>query len=124
MFNDRVSSPRGDVVERILKPVRKPEIEEIFDPWDDETYEAFYELVVEESRARREQFGILGWWPIYETQERLEADPEFARRFLITCAAVTAVGAASFAAFVLPHLPWIGPRIERFFAACWAIIGW
>jgi hypothetical protein len=124
MFNDRVSIPRGDLVERILKPVRKPEIEEIFDPWDDETYESFYELVVEESRHRRKRLGILGWWPIYETYERIQADPEFARRCFITGGAFFALAVAAFAAFVLPHLPWIGPRINRLFAACWAIFGW
>lgn len=124
MFNDRMSSPRSDPVERVLKPVRKPEIEEIFDPWDDEDYELFYELVVEESRARRKQLGILGWWPIYETLERLEADPEFARRFVIAGGSVFAAAVAAFAAFVLPHLPWIGPRINRFFDACWSVLGW
>jgi hypothetical protein len=123
MVDDFLCNRRAEACEPVLKRVRKPEVLELFD-MDEEDEEFFLQVILEELQEHRKQLGILGWWPIYETNERLQADPEFARRFLIAFAAVTAVGVAAFAAFVLPHLPWIGPRIERFFAACWAIIGW
>ena len=62
--------------------------------------------------------------PIKELRERTAWDDRFLVRLAVTLMGLFAVGVAAFAAFVLPHLPWIGPRIERFFASCWAILGW
>lgn len=123
MLDDFLCNRRGECREQVLKRVQKHEVLEAFD-MDDEDEDFFYLALVEEMRERRKQLGVLGWWPIYETRERIEADPDFARRFEIACGVLMAAGAAAFAAFVLPHLPWIGPRIERLFAACWALVGW
>jgi len=105
-----------------LKPVRKPEVLELFD-MDEEDEKYFLQAILDDLKEHRRQLGILGWWPIYETHQRIKDEPDFARRFGMVCGGLFAVGVAAFAAFVLPHLPWIGPRIQRFFAAVWGTVG-
>ena len=123
MLDDFLCNRRGGTSPQVLKPVHKPEVLEAFD-MDEEEEDCFYLAIVEELRESRKQLGILGWWPIYETHQRIQEDPDFARRFETVLEVVFAAAAIAFAAFVLPHLPWIGPRINRFFTACWAILGW
>jgi len=62
--------------------------------------------------------------PIKDLRERTRWDDRFLVQLAVSLMGLFAAAVAAFAAFVLPHLPWIGPRIERFFAACWAILGW
>jgi hypothetical protein len=123
MPDDFLCNRREQGRQDLLKPVHKPEVLEAFD-MDEEEEHFFYLAILEQEQEHRKQLGILGWWPIYETHQRIQEDPDFARRFETVLEVVFAAAAIAFAAFVLPHLPWIGPRINRFFTACWAILGW
>lgn len=122
MLDDFLCNRRAKPCEHLLKPVHKPEILEVFD-MDEEDEKFFLLALLADDQERRKQLGVLGWWPIYETHERLKADPEFAGRFENAFTVVTAAVVTVLAAFVLPHLPWIGPPTKRFFAACWSILG-
>ena len=143
-FNDPLPSPslpaeelltsleRFQRMKGLLKsPLRVPHItvEELDDEALDEVcfYEALMwggvETIDSQDSIPSAATMLLECSPIQELRERTAWDDRFLVRLAVTLMGLFAVGVAAFAAFVLPHLPWIGPRIQRFFAAVWTTVG-
>jgi len=124
MLDDFLCNRRGGTSPQVLKPVHKPEVLEAFD-MDEEEEDCFYLAIVEELRESRKQLGILGWWPIYEFNERIRFDEAFARRVAIVEVIIGLAIIPLYVIYVLPVvLRVVWAAVQTIVTACRAMLGW
>jgi len=120
MLDDFLCNRRGGANPQVLKPVHKPEVLEAFD-MDDEEEHFFYLAILEQEREHRKQLGILGWWPIYECNERIRFDAVFARRVAIAEALIGLAVVPLYVIYVLPVVFRLGWKVIQ---ATRTMLGW
>lgn len=124
MLDDFLCNRRGGDELQVLKPVRKPEVIEAFD-MDEEEEDFFLLAILEQEREHREQLGVLGWWPIYEFNERVRFDEAFARRVAIVKAIIGLAVVPLYVIYVLPVVLRLGwAAVQTIVTACRAMLGW
>jgi hypothetical protein len=123
MLDDFLCNRRGGDEPQVLKPVRKPEVIEAFD-MDEEAEDFFYLAILEQEREHRKQLGVLGWWPIYEFNERIRFDEAFARRVAIVEAIIGLAVVPLYVIYVLPVVLRLGwAAVHTIVTACRAMLG-
>ena len=124
MLDDFLCNRRGEASPQVLKPVRKPEVLEAFD-MDEEEEHFFYLAILEQEREHHKQLGVLGWWPIYEFNERIRTDEAFARRVAIVQVIIGLAVVPLYVIYVLPVVLRLGwAAVQTIVPACQAMLGW
>jgi hypothetical protein len=124
MPDDFLCNRREQGRQDLLKPVHKPEVLEAFD-MDEEEEDFFYLALLEHDREERRKLGILGWWPIYEFNERLRAEEAFARRVAIVQVIIGLAVIPLYVIYVLPVVLRVGwAAAQTIVTACRAMLGW
>ena len=124
MLDDFLCNRRGGDEPQVLKSVRKPEVLEAFD-MDEEEEDFFLLAILEQEREHRKQLGVLGWWPIYEFNERIRTDEAFAQRVAIVQLIISLAVVPLYVIYVLPVVLRLGwAAVQTIATACGAILGW
>jgi len=124
MLDDFLCNHRGGDDPQVLKSVRKPEVLEAFD-MDEEEEHFFYLAILEQEREHRKQLGVLGWWPIYEFNERIRTDEAFARRVAIVQVIIGLAVVPLHVIYVLPVVLRLGwAAVQTIVPFCQAMLGW
>jgi hypothetical protein len=124
MLDDFLCNRRGGASLQVLKPVRKPEVLEAFD-MDEEDEDFFLLAILEQEREHRREIGILGWWPIYEFNQRVRFDEAFAQRVAIVEVIIGLAVIPLYVIYVLPVVLRLGWMIvQAGFATVQAMLGW
>jgi len=124
MLDDFLCNHRGGDEPQVLKPVRKPEVLEAFDMDEEDEY-CFYLAILEQEREHRKQLSVLGWWPIYEFNERVRFDEAFAQRVAIVQVIISLAVVPLFVIYVLPVVLRLGcAAVHTIVTACQAMLGW
>ena len=120
MLDDFLCNRRGGDGPQVLKPLRKPEVLEVFD-MDEEDEDFFLLAILEQEREHRRELGILGWWPIYEFNQRVRFDEAFAQRVAIIEAIIGLAIIPLYVIYVLPVVLRLGWMIIQ---ATGTMLGW
>jgi hypothetical protein len=124
MLDDFLCNRRGGNEPQVLKPVRKPEVIEAFD-MDEEEEDFFLLAILEQEREHRKQLGVLGWWPIYEFNERIRTEEAFAHRVAIVQLIISLAVVPLYVIYVLPVVLRLGlAAVQTIVPACQAMLGW
>jgi hypothetical protein len=92
---------------------------------DEEEEDCFYLALLEHDREQRRELGILGWWPIYEFNERIRFDEAFARRVAIVEVIIGLAIIPLYVIYVLPVvLRVVWAAVQTIVTACRAMLGW